>query len=186
MHIITGLIIAGLLREKQGAVATGFPVMKTGPLQTLHMLPGRIRFRAPSLIGDEVGEASLVKNLAGIDGIHSIRASHVTGTILLTFDETKVEPSMLFAATARILGLDEALKATPRPLLVEELKTMGGCINRAVYDNTNGMVDLWTALLLGLAAMGARRIYLDGIRSMPAGFTMLWWALMGLKGGRAE
>ena len=53
-----------------------------------------------------------------------------------------------------------------------------------VYDRTGGLIDLWSAGLILLAAIGVQRLLVQGMRAFPAGLTLVWWGLASLLGGR--
>lgn len=180
MHVITGLLLAGLAGskgKKQQSPISGFC---TGPVRTVHALPGRIRFRVPSLANDQNGSELIKTKLSGVDGVFSVEVSQVTGSVLLLYDEAEVQPELLFAAIVRLLGLEDELENPPPPVVARELKTAAQSLNRAVYEKTGGIVDLWTGLTIGLAGVGIRQAMLDPARAWPAGFTMVWWAANAL------
>ena len=49
MHILTGFLLAGLLGKNKFRRRTLMPMLRTGPVQTAHFVPGRVRLRVPSL-----------------------------------------------------------------------------------------------------------------------------------------
>jgi hypothetical protein len=115
--------------------------------------------------------------LSGLAGIDSVTVSQATGSVLIYYSESEVRPELLFAAVVKLLGLEREVENPPPPLVVKELKTLGESLNRAVYEKTGGFINLWTALLVGLAALGVRKVITDGARAWPAGFTLVWWAM---------
>ena len=85
----------------------------------------------------------------------------------------------------RLLGLEKELQRAPMPVLVRELREAGDAANRAVYERTGGLIDLWTAIPLVLGAIGVHRVLTQRSAIMPAGLTMVWWAYSALlRGGR--
>lgn len=186
MHIITGMLIAGLLGRKKRASV--LPMLRTGPVQTDHLLPGRVRFRVPSLVGAAERAESLAERLRTLEGVRQAQADPATGSVLIEYREAVVEPELLFAATVRLLGLEKELERTPCPALVRELKAVFDSLNRVVYDRTSGTLDFSSAALLLLAALGVRKMTQEGAKSLPAGFTLVWWGLHQLlaHGGGGE
>ena len=81
------------------------------------------------------------------------------------------------------MNLDGELKRIPQPIVTRELRELLNSANRAVYDRTGGLIDLWSAGLIVLAAIGIQRLMSQGIRAFPAGLTLLWWGLATLLGG---
>jgi hypothetical protein len=189
MHIITGMLIAALAGRKKKTGRTPvshLPRVRIGPVQTVHALPGRIRFRVPSLAGDRPNKQMLEAQLPRISGIESAEASEVTGSVLIRYREGDLHPDVLFAALIRLMGLEDALDQPPRPIVAKELQLMGNSLNRAFFEKSGGIIDLWSAFFLLMAALGIRKILSQKGFSLPAGFTMLWWALNGFSKRKVE
>jgi len=184
MHLLIGALVAGVARWRRGAAdgaaTAGLPGLRTGPIRTVHALAGRIRFRVAALKGNGEGCERLVTTLLKLAGILEVRADERTGSLLLRYDGERLQPGLLYAAVVRLLGLEAELERTPQPVLLRELRELGLAANRAVYDTTGGLVDLWTGLLMGLALLGTGKLVKQGQLALPAGFTLLWWAVNGL------
>jgi copper chaperone CopZ len=184
MHIITGMLIAGLLGK--GKAGSLLPMLQSGPVQTAHATRGRVRFRVPSL-SDSRPDAELIREkLPTLEGVESVDVNPATGSVLVRYREDQVRPDLLFAAIVRLLGLEEELVQTPSPAVVKELRSMMDSLNRVVYDRTGGLLDFASALLIALAAIGMTKLFVDRKNAMPAGFTMLWWGLHQLLGHGEE
>jgi hypothetical protein len=179
MHIITGLALAALMGRKGGRPRANFPRLTVGPIQTPHVLPGRIRFRIPSLEGDEETRRLILRKVPPIDGVESVDVNTVTGSVVIRYDQETIGPALLFAVLARLTGLEKEVEKTPPPLVTRELREMFASLNRAVYQQTGGIVDFWTAMMLGLVGFGMYRFLIEGGRAFPPGFTLLWWAFHG-------
>ena len=187
MHIVTGMLIAGLLgkRKKMSLL----PMLRHGPVNTEHALPGRVRFGVPSLKGDDSKAGFLKEKLSTLDGVQSVDVTPVTGSVVICYREGVVRPELLYAAIVRLMGLEKDLEKTPQPKLVKELRSVLDSLNRVVYDRTGGIVDFTSSLLILLAAMGVKKMFAEGAKAMPAGFTLLWWGahhLMSGGGGGGE
>ncbi len=184
MHILTGLILTGLLGKNKSRRRTLMPMLRTGPVQTAHWMPGRVRFRVPSLAENAAGAAMLREKLPVIQGVQSVKLDPATGSVVIVYREDEVRPELLFAAVARLMNLDAELKRTPQPVVTRELREILGSVNRMVYDQTGGLIDLWSAGLILLAAIGIQRLWTQGMRAFPAGLTLVWWGMASLLGGR--
>ncbi len=180
MHIITGILLAGLLGRKRRPSV--LPMLRSGPVQTDHLLPGRVRFRVPSLVGAPERAEGLAERLRTLEGVRQVRVAPTTGSVLIEYGDAVVQPELLFAATVRLLGLEKELERTARPALVRELRTVLDSLNRVVYDRTSGVLDFSSGLLLLLALVGLRKTMQEGARALPAGFTLVWWGLHQLLG----
>ncbi len=184
MHILTGFLLAGLLGKKKLRRRTLMPMLRTGPVQTAHFVPSRIRLRVPSLAENAAGAALVLEKLPAIEGVQSVKLSPATGSVLILYREGEVRPELLFAAVVRLMNLDAELKRMPQPAVTRELREILDSVNRMVYDRTGGLVDLWSAGLILLAAVGIQRVWTQGMRAFPAGLTLVWWGLASLLGGR--
>jgi copper chaperone CopZ len=183
MHIITGLLIAGLLGKNKFRSRSLMPMLRTGPVQTAHFVPGRLRLRVPSLAENGAGAAIVREKLPTIKGVKSVKLDLATGSVLIVYREDEVRPELLFAAVVRLMNLDAELKRTPQPVVTRELREILGSLNRMVYDRTGGLLDLWSAALILLAAIGFQKLLTQGLGAFPAGLTLVWWGLVGLAAG---
>lgn len=184
MHILTGFLLAGLLGKNKFRRRTLMPMFRTGPVQTAHFVPGRVRLRVPSLAKNSEGAALVREKLPTIQGVQSVQLNSTTGSVLIVYREEQVQPELLFAAVVRLMNLDAELKRLPQPVVTRELREMLNSANRAVYDRTGGLIDLWSAGLILLAAIGIQRLLVQGMRAFPAGLVLIWWGLAALLGGQ--
>jgi len=175
MHIITGMLLSFLMSKKQGMAKP--PLLQIRwPIQTSHLLPGRVRFHIPLYKGNQKGLDGAMVQLRKIEGVSNAQANSITGSILIQFDESKLQADLLFAALIRLLGLEKEIERTPVPRLNKEISDIYKSMNQAVYAKTNGMLDVKTAIALLIAATGIYRILVERSVSMPATLTMIWWA----------
>jgi copper chaperone CopZ len=184
MHIVTGMLLAALFGRKQKPSL--LPMLRTGPVQTVHAIPGRVRFRVPSLVGDLSVAGNLRERLSSVEGVREVDVNPATGSVLIQYRGGIVRPELLFAATVRLAGLDKELEQTPRPLVTRKLRAVLDSLNRVVYDRTSGVLDFTSALLILLAAVGARKMLQQGAAALPAGFTLIWWGVHQLLGRGEE
>lgn len=176
MHLVTGFLLTALLGRKGSDTRPRLPSFP-GILETVHVLPGRMRLRTPALAGDARLGGDVEKRLRRLEGITSVRISTVTGSLLITFDPQVVGPEILLAAVIRLLGLEERLERAPRSRIGHEIRELGAALNQAVHQQTGGMIDLWTGLPLVLAAVGIRNIL---AKNGQLGLPLLWWAYVSL------
>jgi hypothetical protein len=176
MHLVTGFLLTALLGRNGRGARPRLPSFP-GILETVHVLPGRMRLRVPALAGDARLGEDVAKRLQRLEGIASATISSVTGSLLITFDPQQVEPEILLAAVIRLLGLEEQLERAPRSRLGHEIREMGAALNQAVHQQTGGMIDLWTGLPLVLAAVGIRNVL---AKNGQLGLPLLWWAYVSL------
>lgn len=177
MHLVTGVIIAALAgKAKQNKVLQGLPMLQTGPIQVAHALPGRIRFFIPALRNNQERMKDGIEQLSSLEGIDSVTSSAISGSLIVRFDQERVPPPLLFAAIARLLELEKELEKPVTAGVLREIRQVGGSINRMLYDETHGMVDLRTLAVGGLLLLGGRKLLTEKWATMPTGLTLLWWA----------
>ena len=83
MHLITGAIIAALLGNKKERTS---PLLNIrGPINTTHLLPGRVRFNIPSLKQNDIQIAKLREQLPQIEGITSVQANEIRSPVVCSF-----------------------------------------------------------------------------------------------------
>lgn len=193
MHIITGLVMAHLFKKHkgkpEGKTARGSepvpPLLRLHePVRTEHMLPGRVRFRVPRLCGDVAAAEQLAGALERVASIESVSINTATGSVLIHYDAQVLNAALLVAAVIKVLGLEGELEKVPVSRFQQEFRQVSKALDRALYDQTNGLLDMKTAVFLSLAALGTAKLWQQRSFALPAGFTLLWWASNGLLGRR--
>jgi hypothetical protein len=186
MHIITGLLLAGILgKSKTGRPRLGLPMYKTGPIRVVHALPGRIRFHVPALVDAPEAHHARLGALKKIEGIDDVITSPITGNIVVSYRSDMLEPILVFGAIVRLLGLERALEETPMPAVAKELRMVEKSLSQALLDRSNGVVDLKTIAALALLISGGIKVAKDGlVASLPTGITLLWWGLNAIPKGK--
>jgi hypothetical protein len=171
MHLITAALLTALLGRKQGDGRDGLPSF-AGVMEIAHVLPGRLRLRAPVLIGQRRAAEQLRKSLAGLDGIRAVAVSPVSGSVLVQFAPDRVKPGMVLGAAIRLLGLEREVQRTPPSRIGEGIRQAGESLNHAIHEQTGGMIDLWTSVPLLLVVVGIRQLAAGN----QFGWPLLWWA----------
>lgn len=177
MHLVTGVIIAALAgKAKQNKVLQGLPMFKTGPIRIAHALPGRIRFIIPTLRENHETMKPGMELLEKSKGIDSVNYNPISGSLTVRFNQELVPPSLLFSIIARLFELEHELDKPVTSEIVRQTKELGGSLNKMVYDETHGMVDLRTIAIGALILLGSRKLLLEKSATLPTGLTLLWWA----------
>lgn len=179
MHIITGMLVSLLF--SRGKKPDTHPLLDLRwPIKTRHVLPGRIRFQIPLLAGQEKTVSDLTQQLKKIDGIHKVHCNAVTGSVLLYFDDTRLQPELLFTVLIRLLGLEKELERTPEAGVKKEISRFSRALNQAIYTKTDGLFDLKTITPLSLGLLGIYRLFSERPLSMPSAVALIWWAYSSL------
>lgn len=76
----------------------------------LHDVPGRLRVRTPFIKGNESIAKHVERFLEQINGIKSVTTNPLTGSIIMTYDEKKVNSQMLLD-TLKTRGIFDPSKA---------------------------------------------------------------------------
>jgi hypothetical protein len=139
----------------------------------VHTLPGRVRYRIPSLKADSGACKAVEGNLVRLEDVTAVAADSRTGTVVVRYQGDRLSPELLFAALVRILGLEKELEKPPDAIVSREIRSLAGSLNRAVFERTGGLLDFSTAAMIVLGAIGAKKFYTE--RTLPPGFTLLWW-----------
>ena len=150
------------------------------PIRTRHLLPGRVRFEIPMMVGETERLGTAVEQVARIEGVTSAECSAVTGSVLIRFDENKLAADLLMAALIRLLGLEAELERLPPSTVGKGITETGRALDQAVYSRTSGFIDLRTMLPLALGTIGLWRLLVQRSGSLPSALTMAWWAYASL------
>ncbi len=187
MHLVTGVILAALAgKAKQNKVLQGLPMYKTGPIQIAHVLPGRIRFILPILRENHEAMKPGIEQLGKLRGIDSVAYSSITGSLTILFNQELVPPPLLFSAIARLLGLEHELEKPLTSGVIKEIRQLGESLNRMIYDETFGLLDLNTIAIGGLIVLGSRKLLAERWATVPTGLTLLWWAFNLINRGEGD
>ena len=178
MHLITGVIIAALAgKAKQNRALQGLPMLQTGPLKVAHAIPGRIRFVVPRLKEHDERMVDGIAQLKDVKAIDTVSYSVVTGSIVIHYDQSRIDPPLLFAVLARLLGLELELEKPVDSKIVKEIRELAGSLNRMVHNETRGILDLQTIIIGTLLFFGGKKLLLDRWAAVPGGLTLVWWAM---------
>ena len=179
MHIITGILLSMLMKGDKKEKKPPLLQIKW-PIRTLHLLPGRVRFQIPIMVGREEELKAATTQIAKISGVKWVDYNKISGSVLIYFEEGVLQADLLFTALIRLLGLENELQKAPTSYLNTEIRSVIESLNQAVYSKSNGIIDLYTALPLGLAALGISQIIKNKSNIFPTGMTLLWWAYNSL------
>jgi hypothetical protein len=82
MHLVVGFILASILRKK-ASMRSGMPSIN-GKLETIHALPGRVRFNSPLLEDLQVKtNEKIAGEITKVDGIERVEINKHTGSLLV-------------------------------------------------------------------------------------------------------
>ena len=179
MHIITGMLLS-MLMKSGNKDKKPLLLQIRWPIRTLHLLPGRVRFQIPLMVGREEELKAATTQIAKISGVKWVDYNKISGSVLIYYEEGVLQADLLFTALIRLLGLEEELQKAPASYLNNEIRAVIESLNQVVYGKTNGIIDLYTAIPILLVIVGVSQIVKNKSNMLPTGLTMLWWAYNSL------
>ena len=183
MHMVVGFLLASLIRKKAGK-QTGLPSLP-GKLEAVHALPGRLRLNSPLLedIQNNV-HRKISSEIKKVEGINSADINALSGSLLVTFDSSRIDPHIVHGVVTRVLGLEQEFEKSPEGLLTREIDLFGRALNQQVYQTSGGLMDLRSSLMMGVLMLALYRIIMQGDRTLPGGINLLWWTYVMAKRGK--
>lgn len=145
-----------------------------GVLEIKHYTKGRMRLFIKPLIGKKEAAKSLEEKFRKIDGIFEIKVNTTVGSVLIKYDENKIEPQILIGAILQVLGLEKMAFGKKQTALMKNVNDIVSAIDTSIYNKSHGILDIKTSLLILFAIYGIRKIRTNPV--MPNGVNLLWWA----------
>ena len=183
MHLVVGFLLASILRKKAGMRAA-IPSIN-GKLETIHALPGRVRFNSPLLEDLRVDtNEKIASEITKVDGIERVKINKHTGSLLVVYNPSIIEPLIVHGIVIKLLGLEEAFEKPPQGLITREMELIGRALNQQIVQSSWGLMDLPSSLMLSILTLALYRIFIRGDRTLPGGINLLWWTYVMARGGR--
>ncbi len=183
MHMVVGFLLASLIRKKTGK-QTGLPSIR-GKLEAVHALPGRLRLNSPLLEGLHPNVRSKISaEIKKVEGIQSADINHYSGSLLITFDASRIDPPIVHGVVTKVLGLEREFEQSPESLLTREIDLMGRALNQQIYDSSRGLMDLRSSLMMSILLLAVYRLVIQGDRTLPGGINLLWWTYVMARRGK--
>ena len=185
-HDLSGRSPLDLLRES----SVGRKLLGSAPVafRLAHALPGRRRYYAAVLQGDEALAARLKERLLAADGIDRVEVNPRTGSVLLFYHGTEAALDRHMEEAA----LEITPPAAPTPqfsvaedglaIIGQRLKSAVGALNARVKAATRGLLDLPSLFSVVFLLQGVQKMLL--LKQLPSGPQLLWWAFSLLRGWR--
>jgi hypothetical protein len=162
--------------------------MASEGIRIVHVMPGRVRLKAPPVKGDPALAQQVQTKLRGVSGVHEVQANPLTGSILLGVDLAPLlEPAALADALSELFPEIEAPELTNRIITGagEAAAESGGTLTEGLagpisalntrIGNLTGGIDLKLLLPLTLLYLGLRRLVADKEAPAPAWYDFLWF-----------
>ncbi len=183
MHMVAGFILAALFRKK-ARVQPRLPSIQ-GKLELVHTLPGRLRLAAPLLLQTPANTRSKMRaQLVKIEGIDAVDIEARTGSLLIRYDEARIQGLVVHGIVIKMLGLEQELEKTPQGRLTRELNLVGRAVNQQIYEASGGLLDLTSSLMAGVLALALYQLLIRRDRALPGGVSLLWWTYILTQKGK--
>ncbi len=138
-------------------------------------LPGRMRLYMPAVSATPALAEQMKAQLIGTGVIHRVEIEPRTGSVLIHYDESKVQAPVVMGAAMKLMGLDAQAGAAPVGKVREGARTLLRSVNAGVLDATGGLLDAKT-LAAGALTIAALRSKAKLGWATPGALTLLWWA----------
>ena len=146
-----------------------------------HSTTGRIRIKVPSRKGDRAYSTLLRERFSALDGVVSVEANHLTGSILI-MHKSDTETIGRYALTNNLFVLKE-LNSSPAGLQRRVTKAFKG-IDAQIKTASGGEIDIAGMAFLVLLGFGIYQISLGNVAALPW-YGAFWYALnIFLKSGQ--
>ncbi len=165
---------AVLMPKKQSHNLMKLPTFH-GFAEVRSSLPGRMRLYMPAVCENPEQAKQMRESLLSTGVIHRVDVEVRTGSVLIFYDESKVQAPIVMGAAMKLMGLDAQVNAAPTGKLREGLRTLMRGINAGVLDTTNGILDAKT-LAAGILTVAALKSKATIGWAAPGAITLLWWA----------
>jgi hypothetical protein len=158
-------------------------------VETVHALPGRLRFRYRPLRGDadETRAGAIADALVRAPGVRDVSVTPATGSVVVVFDPERVAPARLTrllqetTRAERVCALGEDAPSRP-PVPREPSKLALAAarffeeINEDVRSATDGQADLATLMPVGFVGLGIAEVAASRELPAPPWWSLFWWS----------
>lgn len=151
-------------------------------IEIKHSISGRIRFFIPELVNSSQAKEVLELKMINIDGINSVNVNAISGSLIVCYENEKIDNMLLLGVIIRLLGLDEQLESKKTCVVKNEIKKLNEALNYSVHEKSKGLLDLKTLIPLLFAVYGLKGIYFTNKNATPNPYSLLYWAYKSLTG----
>ena len=146
-----------------------------GVAEVRSSLPGRMRLYMPAVIQAPEQAAQMAQQLESTGVIRQVTAEKRTGSVLILYDESKVQAPVVLGAAMKLMGLDVKAQSAPASKAREGVQLLVRAVNQGIMDATGGLLDAKT-LAAGIMTVAALRSKAQKGWAAPGAMTLLWWA----------
>ena len=119
-----------------------------GILEVRASIPGRMRLFVPSLAGSMEQALQVREQLLGTGVVHRVELEPRTGSMLVCYDERKVEAAVIEGAVIKLLGLDAVINGKQKSRMESGLHTILDAVDK-IRDTATSHERLFFVEVMG-------------------------------------
>ena len=193
MAYMSGMMLGLAFGQSVRRFFTGGAAKREVPAFALaRAIPGRRRYYAKALVGNDALAQTVEKALIKLDCLDEVKANPVSGSLLLVYHGEEAQIDAVAQRLAnRVFSAPSSDADAPTPFeeAADGLAVFGkhihgtfSAINRHMKMATGGWFDLPSLLSLLFTVRGLQKILVT--KQLPTGPQLLWWAFSILRGWR--
>jgi len=198
MSYMSGMMMGLAFGKGVRSLLKGCPLKAEAPAFKLaRAIPGRRRYYADRLVGNEELAKLLETSLTKLKFIDEVKANPVTGSLLIVYhgDEAQMDAVALhlqtrvFGASGRDAQIGTVDSSASHEGSAETLAVFGqsvrgtfNALNHQIKFMTGGWFDLPSLLSLLFTIRGLQKMLV--LKQLPPGPQLIWWAFSLLRGWR--
>jgi hypothetical protein len=156
--------------------------------RVMHVLPRRVRLRAPALAGHRDACVRVARQLTREPGCETVFIRPLTGSVIIECSGGKLDPDSLRTRLAEIVAAERDQAGLPLTTLkprqppgptrvAHAVAHAFAAINADVRDAMDNRADLGTILPVIFATAGIAEVAMTRRMPAPAWFNLVWWSL---------
>ncbi len=176
MHLLAASAVIATIAKKFNCSKSDTLSIK-GIIEVRHSIDSRIRVHIPSLKDDQTKAEKLESDAGKVDAIQSVKASPVTGSVTICFDQSQIAPVLVLGIVIKLLGLDAEINNAQTAHLEKEITTVTKSLDKSLLKVSNDAIDIKSGIsiliLAGLVISVAHNK--ASLAILPTPITLLWW-----------
>ena len=174
MHLITATLISLIAKKAAPGLKKDYVASFRGIVEHVHGIPGRHRFRVPSLHHNVTGRERLRSQLPVLPGVDSVECDPRSGSLVISGSES-MDGGLVLAAIVRLLNLEAQVEKIPSSRFSSSLTGFWHLLERMCYEQSGGWISASDAVKIVLIVASIMQIRKNRSLGIPSAFTMIWW-----------
>ncbi len=172
---ILPLVMAGLLPKVGSSFKSKHSIR--GVLEVKHSIKNRVRISVPSIKGTDEDIDLILSKMNEIEAIKSVKVSIATGSIVVNYDQTKIELVLVLGVIMQLTGLDAKLTHPEKSHLEKEFEMLSCSIDKSLLSFSDTKLDTKSTVTNALIAMLLVQLWANpkSLLLLPTPITLIWW-----------